>query len=333
MPRALRILLLVVGMSVIGLLIWQVGARLIWSMFVTVGWRVPLVAAIYAAYLGTRALALWRAAPAGAVRLMDVLRVRLSGDVIEALTFTGPIFAEPAKGLLLMRYGLTANDAFATVVVEFVLYDVATSVLEIAALSLLLAGSLMPDAVRMGAIAVLVIPIAFLAACAWAAITGVGVIAPIVRWSRVLIGPSAAGSAADKVAPIERVLVDLLHVQHRRFAEVLAIETASHMLLILEVWVVLTALGFPSALHALIIEGGAKLISLVFAFVPGQVGAAESVYAILARSVGMPAAAGLTLALVRRVRGLLIASIGVAALTLFTDSSGRARTTTHTPPN
>jgi hypothetical protein len=320
-PRTLRVLLLVAGISVIGLLIRQTGPRVIWTMLLRVGWRVPVVAGIYAMYLGTRALALWRAAPAGVVRLRDALRVRVSGDVIEALTFTGPIFAEPAKGWFLMQYGLTATDAFATVVVEFVLYDVATSVLEIAALSLLLAGGALPEAVRTGAMVLLVIPIAFLAACAWAAITGVGVIVPILRWSRVVVGASAAGWATDKVAPIERVLVDVLHVHHRRCAEVVAIETAAHLLLILEVWVVLRALGFSGALHALIIEGGAKLIGLVFAFVPGQVGAAESVYVFLARAVGVPAAAGLTLALVRRVRGLLIGAIGVSVLTLFRDSS------------
>jgi hypothetical protein len=319
--RTLRVLLLVAGISVIGLLIRQTGPRLIWSMLLGVGWRVPVVAGIYAMYLGARAVALWRASPAGAIRLKDVLRVRISGDVIEALTFTGPFFAEPAKGWFLMRYGLTATDAFATVAVEFVLYDVATSVLEIAALSLLLADGAIPEALRPGAMAVLVIPIAFLAACAWAAITGVGVIVPMLRWSRVVVGASAAGWATDKVAPIERVLVEFLHVQHRRVAEVLAIQTASHLLLIFEVWVVLRALGFSGTLHALIIEGGAKLIGLVFAFVPGQVGAAESVYVLLARAVGLPAAVGLTLALVRRVRGLLVGAIGVGALTLFTDSS------------
>jgi len=319
--RTLRLLLLVAGISVIGLLIRQTGPRLIWGMLLRVGWRVPVVAGIYAMYLGTRALALWRTTPAGAVRLMDVLRVRVSGDVIEALTFTGPIFAEPAKGWFLMRYGLSATDAFAAVVVEFVLYDVATSVLEIAALSLLLANGAIPEVMRPGAMVVLAIPIAFLAACAWAAITGVGVIVPMLRWLRVVIGTSAAQWAIDRVAPIEQVLVDFLHVQHRRFAEVLAIETASHLLLILEVWIVLNVFGFSGALHALIIEGGGKLIGLVFAFVPGQVGAAEGVYVLLARAVGAPAAVGLTLALVRRVRGLLVAAIGMGALTLVKDPS------------
>ncbi len=317
MSRRLRVLLLLAGLSIIGLLIRQTGPGLIWSMLLRVGWRVPVAAVIYATYLGTRALALWRAAPAGALRPKDALRVRVSGDVIETLTFTGPIFAEPAKGWFLMRHGLTATDAFGAVVVEFVLYDVVTSVLEIAALSLLFARGAIPEAVRPGAMAVLAIPIAFLAACVWAAATGVGVIVPMARWSRVVVGTSAAGWVTDRVAPVERVLVDVLHVQHRRLAEVVAIETAAHLLLILEVWVVLQALGFSSALRALIIEGGAKFSGLIFAFVPGQVGAAEGVYVLLARFVGLPAAVGLTLALVRRVRSLIVGALAVGALTLL----------------
>jgi len=253
--RTLRILLLVAGLSVIGLLIRQTGARLVWSMLLRLGWSFPVVVGLYATYLGTRAVALWRAAPAGAVRLMDVVRVRLSGDVIETLTFTGPILAEPAKGWFLMRYGLTATDAFATVVVEFVLYDIVTAVLEIVALSMLLSTGAIPPAVRPVAMAALAIPIVFLTACASAAITGVGIIVPMLQWSRVVVGKSAARWATDRVAPIERVLVDFLHVQHRRLAEVLAIEAVSHTLLILEVWIVLKALGFTGAMHALIIEG------------------------------------------------------------------------------
>jgi hypothetical protein len=147
------------------------------------------------------------------------------------------------------------------------------------------------------------------------------VIVPLARWSRFVIGASAAGWAIDRVAPVERVLVDVLHVQHRRFAEVVALESVAHLLLIVEVWVVLNALGFAGVLHALIIEGGAKMIGLVFAFVPGQVGAAESVYALLARAVGLPAAVGLTLALVRRVRGLIVGTVGVSVLTLLKDTS------------
>jgi hypothetical protein len=63
-------------------------------------------------------------------------------------------------------------------------------------------------------------------------------------------------------------------------------------------------------------------VAIAFAFVPGQLGASESVYALLADAIGLPPAAGLTLALMRRLRGLIVAAAGVVALTIFGRGAG-----------
>ena len=61
------------------------------------------------------------------------------------------------------------------------------------------------------------------------------------------------------------------------------------------------------------IEGSAKLVAFVFFFVPAQLGATEGSNALIFPIIGLPIAAGVTLALVRRVRSLCIAAIGIAA--------------------
>jgi hypothetical protein len=63
--------------------------------------------------------------------------------------------------------------------------------------------------------------------------------------------------------------------------------------------------------EAVLLEGAIKLIGVVFFFIPGQIGANEGVYALLFVAVGLPATAGLTTALVRRMRSLVLAGIGV----------------------
>jgi hypothetical protein len=236
------------------------------------------------------------------------------------LTFTGPFLAEPAKGWLLKERGLTTTDAFAAVVTEYLLYTVISSSLAAVALSLLLARGTLPPAVRPGAVVILVMTVAFMATFAFAAITGVGLIVPVLRASRLLIGARRANRAAHEFGRIEEVLVTFLHACHGRLAEVLAIETAAHLLLILEIWVVIAALGFSRSWSSpLIVEGGVKFVAMAFAFIPGQFGASEAVYAALAAAIGLPSAAGLTLALVRRVRGLLVAAAGLVALAVFDD--------------
>lgn len=324
MTRTVRLLLLVLGLGIVALLVWRAGPRLVLNMLARVGWSVPAAAAVYAAHLGIRATALWRSVLGGSVSYGDVLRVRLSGEAVEMLTFTGPFLAEPAKGWLLKHRGLATADAFAAVATEYLLYTVVSSWLATIALSLLLARGVLPPAVRPAAVVILAGTIAFVAAFAFAAITGIGLIAPLVRASRVLIGTRRAERAAREVRPVEHVLVTFLHASPRRLAEVFAMETAAHVLLIVEIWIVVAALGFRlSWRDPLIVEGGVKFIAIAFSFIPGQFGASEGVYALLFGAIGLPTAAGLTLALVRRVRSLLVAAAGVVVLARRSVSGGR----------
>jgi hypothetical protein len=318
--RIVRLLLLVLGLGMVALLVWRVGPRLVLNMLARVGWSFPAVAAIYAAHVAIRATALWRSVLGGAVSYGDVLRIRLSGEAVEMLTFTGPFLAEPAKAWLLKHRGLATADAFAAVATEYLLYTVVSSWLATIALSLLLARGLLPPAVRPAAVVILATTIAFIAAFVFAAITGIGLIVPLVRASRLLIGARRAERVAQELSPVEKVLVTFLHTYPKRLTEVFAMETAAHVLLICEIWIVVAGLGFRlSWRDPLIVEGGVKFIAIAFSFIPGQFGASEGVYALLFGAIGLPTAAGLTLALVRRVRGLLVAVAGVVALTFLSD--------------
>ncbi|MBI3491686.1 MAG: flippase-like domain-containing protein [Acidobacteria bacterium] len=315
-----RLLLLVGGLGIVALLVLRAGPALLLDMLTRVGWIVPAVSAVYALHQMVRAAALWRSVPAGPVRYADVLRIRISGEAVESLTFTGPFLAEPAKGWWLKRRGVPTADAFATIAIEYLLYTVVAAWMAIVALTLLLAHASLPPAVRPGAVTVLVTMVAFNVAFAFAAITGIGLIAPVVRASRALVGASRAAIVAGQIGQVERVLVAFLHARPGRVAEVLAIEAAAHALLVSEVWIVIAALGVPVFWSsALIVEGGVKCVSIAFFFVPGQIGASEGAYALLLPAIGFPAAAGLTVALVRRVRGLLVAGAGVIALARFDD--------------
>ncbi|PYQ71813.1 MAG: hypothetical protein DMG01_25160, partial [Acidobacteria bacterium] len=129
-----------------------------------VGWRFAAAAAIYAVHVGIRAVALWRSLLDGPVRFADVLRIRLSGEAVEMLTFTGPFLAEPAKGWLLRNRGVTTAAAFAAVITEYLLYTVVAAWLMVAALWLLLVRGVLPPGMRPAASVAMGIVIAFLAA-------------------------------------------------------------------------------------------------------------------------------------------------------------------------
>jgi hypothetical protein len=198
-----------------------------------------------------------------------------------------------------------------------------------AAASLLLLHGMLPSAVWPGAAVVLIVTVAFVAAFAYAAVSGIGLIVPILRRLRPVIdawGAGRAERAALAFEPIEDVIVTFLHRRQRKVAEVIAIEAFAHLMLITEVWILVASLGFSvSRSTPLIIEGGVKFIGIAFAFIPGQLGAFEGVYVFLAQAVGLPAAAGLTLALVRRARSLAVAAGGLVVLTAGDAARGRSR--------
>jgi len=315
----IRPLLLSLGLGVAAYVVWHAGLGLVVQMVTRVGWRFLVVLGIYAVQVGIRAVALWRVMVGSDIRYRDVLRIRLSAEAVETLTFTGPFVAEPTKGWLLTRRGVPTNVAFAAVVTEYLLYTVVSSCVAVAALVLLLTRPALPMALRPAAVLILVVATVFIAAFMFASLTGIGLIVPSLRAARIVIGPRAL-RAADQFARIEDLIIGFLHGQRPRLAELLAIETAAHALLVIEIWVAIAALGFPPGwIGSLIIEGGVKFVGIAFAFIPGQFGASEGTYALIASAIGLPAAVGLSLAFVRRLRSLLVAIIGLFTLTLFGD--------------
>ena len=318
MTRTVRLLLLIAGIGVLVLIVWRAGPELVLGMLAQVGWSFLLIVGVYAAYVVIRAVALWRSVLHSRVRFRDMLRIQLSAEAVEWLTFTGPFLAEPTRGLILTRrHGFPAAAAFAAIATEYLLYMFVSSCLAAAAMSLLLARDLLSVALRPAAIAVLAVTLAFIAACVYAASTGIGLIVPTLRASRVVIGVQRAHRISSAVGQVERVIVEFLHEHPARLASVIVLESAAHALLMLEIWIVMAALGFRLPWpNPLIVEGGVKFTGIAFAFVPGQVGASEAVYTLLVGAIGLPAAAGVTLALLRRMRGLLVAAAGLVALSV-----------------
>jgi hypothetical protein len=305
MKRAIRVALLAAGLAALVGLVRQVGVAIVADLLRRTGPALGVVSALYLAHIAARAAALWRSI--GALRYVDVLRIRLSGEAIEMLTFTGPFLAEPAKGWLLTRQGLSGAEAFGGVAVEYLVYTLTSAWMAVVALSLLLARAVLPITLRRPVLGVVVAMAAFTLGFAVAAITGVGLIAPVVRG----VG---ASRAAARIEPLEQVLVNFMHRQPRRLMQVIGIELAGQLLLVIEILVTIRSLGFAfSSVDALIVEGAVKFISVAFFFVPGQLGASEGVYTLLFQSLGLPGAVGLTMALVRRVRALIVAAIALAA--------------------
>ena len=299
------------GLAALILIVRHIGAATIAGMIHRTGWSFWLVVAIYAAHTALRGVALWQTLPTGAIGLGDVMAIRFGAEGLEMLTLTGPFLAEPAKAWLLHRRGLDGPAAFGAVAAEYLLYNLTAAWLAALALSLLLARAALPRMVRVPAEGMLIGVTILTVGCIVAGITGKGLVAPIVRALTGLVAPGHVDAVDARVRAAEAVLVSVLHDDPRRLGAVIAVEAAGHALLVVEIAVVLSALGLGAdPASAFIIEGGVKCIGALFFFVPGQIGVSEGVYALLLPLIALPAAAGVTIALVRRLRALAVGGLG-----------------------
>lgn len=307
MQRTHRIAAGLLGVAVIGLLTVRLGPSTILGMLHRVGWALWLVSALYAVHVVLRAVALWRGLPDGRLPFGDVLRVRAAGEAVEVFTFTGPWLAEPAKGWLLMRHGLSATEAAGYIALEYLLYTLAAAWMAAIALAALLGEPAMPPALRLPVYLIEAAVAGATTVFLFAVVSGRGVLAALAG-RRV----KAPGFAAPALAA-EDVVVRVVSGRPWRLAELILWQALGHLLLAAEIALVCFLLGDRRYVRdALIFEGAAKFINTAFFFVPGQVGAQEGVYALIAAALGLPGALGLTLALTRRLRNVVVALGGLA---------------------
>jgi hypothetical protein len=121
----------------------------------------------------------------------------------------------------------------------------------------------------------------------------------------------------------------------KRFFPICLTEAAFHSLGVLEVWFILTRIGEPAAglVSAFLLESVSRLITIVFKLVPFLIGVDEAGAQFVAETLGIAAAIGVTLAVIRKGRIifwtavglLLIAKRGLSVTALMKAKSGDAK--------
>lgn len=308
---AVRAVILAAAFVVLGAIVYAMGPARIAEIIRASGWTFVWMILLYGAHIALRGFILWRSLPPRSLPLRDVLRIRFAAEAVEMLTFTGPFLAEPAKGWMFVRRGITISDAAGAIAFEYLTYTLVAADIALVALGVLLSRGAFSPASR-GPIVVLAAGLAlFTAGVCFAAVTGIGLLEPAVRFARPVLGARRAGRAADRVRAMETPLLRLLHGRSSRFGEAAIAQLLGHALLAMEIWLLFRSLGLAAGpAVAWIVEGGVKFINAAFFFVPGQIGAAEGVNALIVGSLGFAPAVGVALSLMRRARAAVIAGLG-----------------------
>jgi len=315
----LRAFLLIAGLIVSVYLVLELGPREILAVLSRIGWGFVPMAALYMGHQALRAWALrLSVARPRTLAYADALAVRLSGEAIQFVTSTGPFLAEPSKALLLGRRGLTKPEGFAATIGEYLAYTFVSAVLLAIAMWYFVARVDLGSALRNTAVALLVVSVVFLGVSTIAIANRIYLIGGAMkRLGRLPILGARLRLDAQGVRRMEDLLLGVLRERPGRFSQILLLEALAHALLVVELWWILrvseVASGFD---RAFLLESAGKFTGLAFFYIPGQIGASEGINIVLFRALGFSGAAGVGVALARRVRSALAAGAGLAALAL-----------------
>jgi len=313
--RWLRPLLVLTGLAVVAYLIAQIGPAAIWSSFVTLGWRLPLVLAFPYALAAMVDTLAWRLLLSGPVPFGLIFRARLAGEAVNLATPTMAVGGEPLKAFLL-RPRVPLLDGFVSVIADKTTI-VAGQILFLAG-GLLAARAHTPPPGRLVPIMTGLLAIEVLAIAGFALVQasgGVGGGGRLLGRIGARVGMGGAGGYLQGLGHLDRSLAALYRSGRRRLVASAVVHALAWASGGLEIYIVLRLLGTEvPLLTALIIESFASGVKFASFMVPASLGALEGGYVAFFEAFGLTATGGLAFVLVRRLREMTWAGVGFLAL-------------------
>lgn len=304
----------VLGVGLFVRSVQTVGADGIRDGLTRVGWGFVVILLLSGAREVARTLA-WMRSVEGPARLgfTQAFRARLGGEALSTLLPMGMLVGEPAKAAQ-VGPRIPFAKAFAGLAVEFAFYTASLVPVMVAGGLTFVAMAHLPIATRSAVVTALTV-------------TAAGV--AVVRYKRHAarqLWASPGISTAGRTSVFARGIASVRQVgdlvfgfrtrQPRDVAPIVAYEMAFHLLSIAEVYVTLWLVSpaAPTLASAVVLETVGRVITIAFQALPMRVGVDEAAAALFAGRLNLGSATGVTLALVRKLRLLVLSAIGLAML-------------------
>jgi hypothetical protein len=254
-----------------------------------VGWGLVAILALGGARFAVRAQC-WRWCLPPDVRLdfPHAFNAFLAGDAVGSVTPLGLLASEPTK-VLLVRHHLATLDSVASLTIENILYGMSVIAMLAFGFTLLIATTTVPRAAW------------------WIAVGGVAA-SVAVSWLAIvtLRSPRFVRLRGE----LSRFAID----HPGRLAKVFSLQILFHVLAVAETLLTLQWLlgeRSPTAVQAVVFETVNRFTTVAFKFVPFRIGVDEAASGGIAPLLAVTAAAGVALAVVRKVRMLFWSAVGL----------------------
>jgi phosphatidylglycerophosphate synthase len=323
LQSALRLLAILASTGLLAYLVWQAGPGILWHNLVRLGWGFTLVIALAGvAHLArTWAWQLTLGKDRHKISFKNLVGLRLGAEAAGQLGIVGQTFGDSIRVSHLSRQ-MQMGHSLASVTLDRGLYLVTGIIVMVSGLFAALPTLSLSHALRFYAGLFALGSITFLSLT----LLVLRKRSPVLSQGARLIGriPALKNWIEQRlhlIQSMESALFDFHHNTPRLFWGGLLLNLAGHCLAILEVcgvlWLLGAHIGFVAAL---IIEGLTKLVNALGNLNPGNIGTYESGTVLIGKVFGLSNAAGLALAIARRLRALFWTTVGCSCLVLLTRS-------------
>jgi hypothetical protein len=325
---SLRLFAALLGFGLLGYLVFRSGPGTVWKQLQAVGWGFALVILVGGLSQLAKTYA-WRRAftcDIGGLSWSRSFVAQLISDGIGQFGIAGKVVGEGMRISLLGR-AVPISNALSAGAIDGGLHTFSALVVTVLGISAILMIS--PVSVRWRVYAALLITV----------LVSVVILAAVAlrnRWQLVGNATRAIGRlprlhawVSDKQPIVDSAEDNLLRFRDEApaaFWATLIFNLLWHMLAVLEVYIILRFMGAGFSVGgAFIVESLTKVINLVGALNPGNVGTYEGGSMLIAKMFGVTSTTGLTLALCRRARTIFWA--GVGAMCMIVMKKGEASRT------
>jgi Lysylphosphatidylglycerol synthase TM region len=259
------------------------------------------------------------------VGFLDLLRIRLAGESLGDLTFAGPLLGETAKSLAISGR-ISMAYSFSSIVVENLIFGLSVVLFILSGMLVLLLEFAVPQSVRIaGATLGLVLMMSALAAYVvisrkWMLLTGLanGLTSRGIHWSFL-------HRRSQKIRLFEENVYGFYGRHRGLFFLILFLDLFASFTGVIEAFVILRITAHQSSLlAAFLLESVNRAVNVFFSFVPLRLGVDEGGAALVLTVLGYGAAAGVSLAIIRKIRAFFWTAVGLLILARYSMTAQRA---------
>ncbi len=313
--KVLGIVLTLAGAALFAYFVYSTGVHEIAANIANFGWiGFGVILAIYAARIVMRGLA-WKLSvyEPYSLRLKDTIPAVVIGEAMSSMIPLGILISGTAKAVA-VRKRVPLVVGLSSVATENLFYSFTTSVFLIFGALTLVRGFSLDEGttvtidVLIFLIAAVVVFLLLLIIRQWHFASEACEQLYRRGWFRGILE-----NGRMQVRLFENLIYGFYRRHPRRFVPICLVEIAFHALGVVEVWFILTRIVQPAGqfLNAFLLESVSRLITIIFKLIPFVIGVDEAGAQFVAETVGIGAAIGVTLAIIRKGRILFWTGIGL----------------------